>query len=113
MYIQSQEKNPLSLILLQCVNGKNKNNKKRAVLVFLCNEQTPLLIARIAAYDFVTPAAHNSMIVVICEFLNKLVFDFFKFDQLIGQNFNEISSLVNCLHIDESGIFDSFAIVFY
>ena len=50
-----------------------KKSRKEYVLVFLCNEQAPLLIARIAAYDFVAPTAHNSMIVVICEFL-KLIF---------------------------------------
>ena len=59
------------LILLQCVNGKNKRAKERKgfSLVFLCNEETPLLIARVTAYDFVAPAAHNGMIVVVSKFL--------------------------------------------
>ena len=46
-------------------------------------------------------------------YLNKLVFDFFELGELIGQDGDKISSLINCLDIDEPGIFDGFAIVFY
>lgn len=43
-------------------------------LVFLGNEQAPLLIARFATNNLVAPAAHDGVIIVVGELLLVLIF---------------------------------------